>query len=88
MASIFHNQIILVTRHSEPIFWLEGKQILNPIHEKELQKRILAHQARIGVIGLGYMGLPLVIRLVHKGFSVLGFDIARQKVEALNAWQS
>ncbi len=58
------------------------------MHEKELQEKILSRQTRIGVIGLGYVGLPLVIRFARKGFSVLGFDSDREKVAALNAGQS
>jgi len=41
--------------------------------------------ARIGVIGLGYVGLPLLRTVAERGFSALGFDIDRAKVEILNA---
>lgn len=58
------------------------------MHEKKLHEKILARQAQIGVIGLGYVGLPLVLRFAQKGFAVLGFDTDRQKVKALNAGQS
>jgi UDP-N-acetyl-D-glucosamine dehydrogenase len=58
------------------------------MHEKELQEKILSHQACIGIIGLGYVGLPLVIRFAREGFAVLGFDTDRQKVVDLNAGQS
>jgi UDP-N-acetyl-D-glucosamine dehydrogenase len=53
--------------------------------ENELKEKILTHQALIGVIGLGYVGLPLVLRFVQEGFSVLGFDTDHRKVESLNA---
>ena len=46
----------------------------------ELKNKILSRQAHIGIIGLGYVGLPLVLRFVHKGFRVLGFDTDPQKV--------
>jgi UDP-N-acetyl-D-glucosamine dehydrogenase len=42
-------------------------------------------QARIGVIGLGYVGLPLLVTVAERGFSALGFDIDRAKVDVLNA---
>jgi len=42
---------------------------------KELIQRIQSKKARIGVIGLGYVGLPLVIRFCEEGFTVTGFDI-------------
>jgi UDP-N-acetyl-D-glucosamine dehydrogenase len=56
--------------------------------EAELKNKILSRQACIGVIGLGYVGLPLVLRFAQKGFRVLGFDVDPKKVEALNAGRS
>jgi UDP-N-acetyl-D-glucosamine dehydrogenase len=56
--------------------------------ENDLKDKILSHQARIGVIGLGYVGLPLVLHFAGKGFPVLGFDTDPQKVEALNSGRS
>jgi UDP-N-acetyl-D-glucosamine dehydrogenase len=53
-----------------------------------LLERILAREAKVGVIGLGYVGLPLVRATVEAGFSVLGFDIDRDKVAQLNAGRS
>ena len=54
----------------------------------ELKQRIETCTARVGVIGLGYVGLPLVRALVDSGFSVIGFDIDPDKVAALNAGRS
>lgn len=42
----------------------------------------------IGVIGVGYVGLPLAIRLAEKGFSVIGIDVRREVVEKLKAGSS
>ncbi|WP_199194820.1 nucleotide sugar dehydrogenase [Phyllobacterium phragmitis] len=53
-----------------------------------LLERISARTAQVGVIGLGYVGLPLAIAIARAGFPVSGFDIDRQKVENLNAGQS
>ncbi len=53
-----------------------------------LRAAIEARTARVGVIGLGYVGLPLVELFVSKGFPVLGFDIDPTKVEKLRAGQS
>ena len=47
-----------------------------------------AHTATIGIIGLGYVGLPLACTVAKKGFSVLGFDIDASKVARLNEGQS
>ena len=41
-------------------------------------------QAKIGIIGLGYVGLPLTISFVSKAFKVIGFDIDQEKVNKLN----
>ena len=56
--------------------------------KNELKTKILSQQACIGVIGLGYVGLPLVLRFSRQGFKVLGFDTDREKVQALNAGRS
>lgn len=44
--------------------------------------------AKIGIVGLGYVGLPLMLRYVDVGYRVLGFDIDTQKVAKLNAGES
>jgi len=49
----------------------------------ELRGRIDAREARIGVIGLGYVGLPLAVELGQVGFEVTGFDVDATKVRAL-----
>jgi UDP-N-acetyl-D-glucosamine dehydrogenase len=53
------------------------------IHNELLQK-IESRAARVGVIGLGYVGLPLAARAGRVGFSVLGFDVNAEKVASLN----
>src|SRR5262245_3909902 len=54
----------------------------------ELLEKIRSHRAKIGVIGLGYVGLPLVLRFGEEKFSILGFDVDAEKVQKLNAGQS
>jgi len=49
-----------------------------------LQHKIEQRQAVIGVIGLGYVGLPLAIEFSQRGFQVVGFDIDKARVSALN----
>ena len=49
-----------------------------------LQSKITSKQARIGIYGLGYVGLPLAIRFAQSGFNVVGFDIDQFKIESLN----
>ncbi|GEP58629.1 nucleotide sugar dehydrogenase [Reyranella soli] len=50
--------------------------------------RFRAHQATVGIMGLGYVGLPLACTIARKGFSVLGFDIDASKVDQINAGTS
>tara|TARA_Y100001980_G_C14554102_1_gene340234 strand:- start:1244 stop:2554 length:1311 start_codon:yes stop_codon:yes gene_type:complete len=52
-------------------------------HERIIEK-ITNKNSIVGVIGLGYVGLPLAIRFVQEGFGVIGFDIDKDKVESLN----
>ncbi len=44
--------------------------------------------ARIGVIGLGYVGLPLALEFAKVGFEVVGFDLDEEKVKRINAGES
>lgn len=53
-----------------------------------LKKKIEEKQATVGVIGLGYVGLPLIIEFVRAGFEVAGFDIDEAKVKYLRAGTS
>lgn len=41
-------------------------------------------RARVGIVGLGYVGLPLVLSLADKGFTVAGFDVDQERVAQLN----
>lgn len=53
-----------------------------------LVDKIERKEARIGIIGLGYVGLPLVIEFCKAGFTVTGFDIDGKKIEKLNKGES
>ena len=55
---------------------------------KALIKKINDRTARVGVIGLGYVGLPLSMVMAEAGFRVTGFDIAETKVKLLNSGRS
>jgi UDP-N-acetyl-D-glucosamine dehydrogenase len=54
----------------------------------DLQARIEAREACIGVIGLGYVGLPLAVEFAKAGFPVVGFDLDARKVERVAAGDS
>lgn len=53
-----------------------------------LIKKLQAKNAVIGIVGLGYVGLPLMLRYNDIGFRVLGIDIDQEKVDRLNAGKS
>ena len=53
-----------------------------------LAEKIESGDALVGIIGLGYVGLPLALAFAGKGFKVVGLDIDEKKVKALNAGQS
>jgi UDP-N-acetyl-D-glucosamine dehydrogenase len=53
-----------------------------------LLSRVQSGTATVGIIGLGYVGLPLARAFAREGFRVLGFDIDQHKVEKLNAGRS
>jgi UDP-N-acetyl-D-glucosamine dehydrogenase len=54
----------------------------------DLERKIRDRSARLGVIGLGYVGLPLAVEMAHHGFRVIGIDIDGSKVESVNARRS
>ncbi len=53
-----------------------------------LREKIDGRQARVGLIGLGYVGLPLALLCVRRGFTVVGFDTDPRKVAMLQAGES
>lgn len=55
------------------------------LRRDELLKRLQDKSAIVGIVGLGYVGLPLALRFTEAGFTVAGFDIDVAKVKALNA---
>jgi len=54
----------------------------------DLKEKIRNRQARVGIIGLGYVGLPLAVEFAKAGFHVTGFDVDVSKVAAINKGQS
>ena len=50
---------------------------------EDLGVKIESREARVGVIGLGYVGLPLAVEFAAQGFSVTGFDVDQKKVDSL-----
>jgi len=53
-----------------------------------LRQKLEARTARCGVVGLGYVGLPLAVELARAGFRTLGIDLDARKVDAINRGES
>ncbi len=53
-----------------------------------LEKKIRDHSARVGVVGLGYVGLPLAVEFAQAGFPVTGIDLKPEKAARVNAGDS
>jgi len=53
-----------------------------------LAARFVSRKAKIGVIGLGYVGLPLICAICDKSFSAVGFDVDESKIKKLNRGES
>ncbi len=56
--------------------------------QSEMLSRFQQHQARVAVIGLGYVGLPLAVSFAQTGYQVTGIDLDRRKVDAINGGES
>ncbi len=63
-------------------------RISSPVTAKELRARIEARTANVGIVGMGYVGLPLALLFSEGSFPVTGFDIDAGKVTALNNGKS
>jgi UDP-N-acetyl-D-glucosamine dehydrogenase len=55
---------------------------------KTLEEKIRSRNARVGIVGLGYVGLPLAVEFAKAGFQVTGIDVNSQKVARVNAGDS
>src|SRR3979490_2202768 len=66
----------------------ESGPLMNLPNTASTLDRIRARQARVGVIGLGYVGLPLVVEFARAGFDVTGFDVDSSKTDQINAGRS
>jgi UDP-N-acetyl-D-glucosamine dehydrogenase len=67
---------MLLTK-TEPEVWVES-----------LSEKIRARTARVGIVGLGYVGLPLAVEFAKAGFTVTGIDLQESKVDGINLGRS
>ena len=63
----------------------EGRLVTAPITSRELAGRIAAREATVGVLGLGYVGLPLAVSFAEVGYHVVGFDVSDAVVTSLHS---
>ena len=54
----------------------------------ELEQKIRDKSALVGIVGLGYVGLPLAVAFSEAGFKVLGFDVQQRRVDLVNQGRS
>ncbi len=57
-------------------------------HEAALTAKAKDRSALIGIVGLGYVGLPLAVEFAEAGYTVLGFDVTKRVVDGINAGRS
>jgi UDP-N-acetyl-D-glucosamine dehydrogenase len=67
---------------------LKNSKYADASHAIRLLKRIEARQCTVGIMGLGYVGLPLALASIEAGFKVLGFDTNQSRVDQLNGGDS
>jgi UDP-N-acetyl-D-glucosamine dehydrogenase len=64
---------------------MEPVEIISQSTAEILKERIASRSARVGVVGLGYVGLPLAVEYAKAGFDVVGIDLNEQKTQQVNA---
>ena len=58
------------------------------MHQETLLAKLSQHTARVTVIGLGYVGLPLLVEVAKAGFHVTGYDLSEERAESVNQGRS
>ena len=67
---------------------MSQNQTESPPTARELKDKIRGRSAKAGVVGLGYVGLPLAMEMAHTGFQVTGIDLVKEKVDSVNSGTS
>ncbi|MBI4743231.1 MAG: UDP-N-acetyl-D-glucosamine dehydrogenase, partial [Actinobacteria bacterium] len=49
-----------------------------------IEDKIISKEVKVGIIGLGYVGLPLAVEIADVGFDVVGLDVKKDKVDSIN----
>src|SRR5947209_937403 len=61
---------------------------MSEIMQQILEEKIRNHTAKVGIVGLGYVGLPLAVEFAKAGFQVTGIDLDESKLAKINAGES
>src|ERR1017187_1128036 len=67
---------------------MQPVDVVSPATAAILEEKIRTRRARVGIVGLGYVGLPLAVEFAKAGFTVTGIDISEEKVRRVNAGDS
>jgi UDP-N-acetyl-D-glucosamine dehydrogenase len=67
---------------------MSGNEAMPQSTAEILKRKIQSHSARVGVVGLGYVGLPLAVEFAKAGFPVTGIDVSASKVARVNEGDS
>jgi UDP-N-acetyl-D-glucosamine dehydrogenase len=67
---------------------MQTAEALSPATAAILEEKIRSRRARVGIVGLGYVGLPLAVEFAKAGFTVTGIDISEEKTRRVNAGDS
>lgn len=75
----------MVLKNDTTLTYAEAVETPAPKLARELKRHIRERTAKVGVIGLGYVGLSLAVEMAGAGFHVTGIDLNKEKVDSINA---
>jgi len=70
------------------MFFKEGGKTMERSLVENLTEKIVKKQAKVAIIGIGYVGLPLAVEIARNNYDTIGIDIDKNKVQAVNRGQS
>ena len=76
---LFSAQVVIL------LVWINLSTRWKPMSIQTLQAKVQDRSIRVGIIGLGYVGLPLAVEFARKGIRVTGIDISEEKIKRLRA---
>jgi UDP-N-acetyl-D-glucosamine dehydrogenase len=67
---------------------MSNVQVETDTTARVLEEKIRTRQAKVGIVGLGYVGLPLAVEFAKAGFTVTGIDLSDSKIRRINKGDS